>query len=357
MATNSRSMQITLPDDMVFDILCRLPIESIVRFKSVCKSWNCMIQDPVFINSQISWSKVHPPKLLLTADAEPSSFFLTETSEFKAKKLMDINDVEDPIVMCSFNGLICIGSRTRLDPLKICNPVTRESLELPHSNFANRVEFHQVALGYDNITKRYKVVRSYKAVETWSRIEILTLGETIWKKFSTRNVFYERYGPVFHDGAFHWTFYLYRQLVQFDLSTDGFHISPPLFLAPFPQVLHYLSLLNVEGRLLLTFDDLEIFYIFGVDGSRHYVIKEDLKRNGIEGDFSDFCNVDLISMPSPDNYILRVTMNRVEDRITTLVNYHTQNRTVTLLCSDDFNVISFKPSLLSPNMVMSSGTV
>ncbi|KAI4334808.1 hypothetical protein L6164_013516 [Bauhinia variegata] len=363
----TRSMQSTLPDDLVFDILCRLPIESIIRFKSVCKSWNCMTQDPVFINSQLSWSKVHPPKLLLTTEAAPSSFFLTETSEFKAKKLMDINNVEDPIVMCSFRGLICIGSRTHLDPLNICNPITREFLELPHSNSTDRVRCHRVALGYDDITKKYIVVRSYEndcGRPCIQSIDVLSFGETVWKKIRTRETdFEEWYGPVFHDGRFYWLFE--NQLLQLDLSTGEFLYSPDPFLTPLPIFWPTPSLLNLDGRLVLTIDDendLKIFYIFIVNGPRICINRMDLKLNGTEENYSvvDLMRMptmmDLVSMPSRNNCLLGVTMIHNHRRLTrSLVTCNLLNNTVTRFCSEDFIAMSFEPSLVSPNMAMPSG--
>uniref|UniRef100_A0A2N9IZI3 F-box domain-containing protein n=1 Tax=Fagus sylvatica TaxID=28930 RepID=A0A2N9IZI3_FAGSY len=38
-----------LPDDAVFDLLNRLPVKSIVRFRCVSKSWNSVVTDPIFI--------------------------------------------------------------------------------------------------------------------------------------------------------------------------------------------------------------------------------------------------------------------------------------------------------------------
>uniref|UniRef100_A0A2N9J0M4 F-box domain-containing protein n=1 Tax=Fagus sylvatica TaxID=28930 RepID=A0A2N9J0M4_FAGSY len=38
-----------LPDDTVFDLLNRLPVKSIVRFRCVSKSWNSVVTDPIFI--------------------------------------------------------------------------------------------------------------------------------------------------------------------------------------------------------------------------------------------------------------------------------------------------------------------
>ncbi|XAR63832.1 hypothetical protein NMG60_11023936 [Bertholletia excelsa] len=43
-----------LPDDIISDILARLPIEPILRCKVVCKTWYAGICDPCFINKLAS---------------------------------------------------------------------------------------------------------------------------------------------------------------------------------------------------------------------------------------------------------------------------------------------------------------
>ncbi|KAM3357010.1 hypothetical protein P3S68_023724 [Capsicum galapagoense] len=35
----------TLPSDILFLILTRVPVKSLLRFKCVCKAWNVMISD------------------------------------------------------------------------------------------------------------------------------------------------------------------------------------------------------------------------------------------------------------------------------------------------------------------------
>jgi hypothetical protein len=45
-----------LPDEVVVDILHRLPVKSLIRFRCVCKSWNSLIQTPAFIDSHLNQS-------------------------------------------------------------------------------------------------------------------------------------------------------------------------------------------------------------------------------------------------------------------------------------------------------------
>lgn len=38
-----------LPEEIVMEILARLPVKSLLRFKSVCRGWRAIISEPSFI--------------------------------------------------------------------------------------------------------------------------------------------------------------------------------------------------------------------------------------------------------------------------------------------------------------------
>ena len=42
------------PDDVITNILSRLPVKSLMQFRFVVKSWRNLIRDPHFINMHIS---------------------------------------------------------------------------------------------------------------------------------------------------------------------------------------------------------------------------------------------------------------------------------------------------------------
>ena len=42
-----------LPDNVVFDILTRLPVKSLIRFRCVSQSWNSTITNPIFITKHL----------------------------------------------------------------------------------------------------------------------------------------------------------------------------------------------------------------------------------------------------------------------------------------------------------------
>ncbi|KAH0652478.1 hypothetical protein KY289_030156 [Solanum tuberosum] len=57
-----------MPNDITFNILLKLNVKSLLRFKCVCKSWCSLIEDPQFIKQHYDMSKkdVNRHKFLLT---------------------------------------------------------------------------------------------------------------------------------------------------------------------------------------------------------------------------------------------------------------------------------------------------
>uniref|UniRef100_M8B3W4 Uncharacterized protein n=1 Tax=Aegilops tauschii TaxID=37682 RepID=M8B3W4_AEGTA len=54
-----------LPSDVILAILSWLPPKSVLRFTSVCKSWQAMLSDPGFITAHLERSKTIRPSLLM----------------------------------------------------------------------------------------------------------------------------------------------------------------------------------------------------------------------------------------------------------------------------------------------------
>ena len=48
-----------LPDDIVLNILSRLPVKSLLRFRCVCKTWDSSITTPNFISTHLNNNKDH----------------------------------------------------------------------------------------------------------------------------------------------------------------------------------------------------------------------------------------------------------------------------------------------------------
>ncbi|XP_057435571.1 uncharacterized protein LOC130728210 isoform X1 [Lotus japonicus] len=65
-AENPSLSSVLLPDELIEAILVRLPVSSLLRFKSVCKSWLSVISDPQFAKSQFDLAASPTHRLLLS---------------------------------------------------------------------------------------------------------------------------------------------------------------------------------------------------------------------------------------------------------------------------------------------------
>ncbi|KAI8556888.1 hypothetical protein RHMOL_Rhmol05G0291100 [Rhododendron molle] len=129
-----------MPIEITIEVLSRLPVKSLLRFKSVCKNWYALIETPYFVSKL---RRTHPTlssiTLLVTAR-------LTETQGY-AMSLVNDGCGNGPIDLdFSFlngryylsiagicNGLVCINLSYFGHPLVICNPLTRQFREIPNS--------------------------------------------------------------------------------------------------------------------------------------------------------------------------------------------------------------------------------
>ncbi|KAJ4834333.1 hypothetical protein Tsubulata_048667 [Turnera subulata] len=220
-----------LPQEIVEEILSRLPIESIMRCTRVCKSWCKAIKDPSFVKLQLKRSRDQQLSYVLqdTGRRRFSSrwsqsggklYFLGTTEGEKVKELCKIpllggSSVERRSIS-SCNGLLCIApTHDSETPIVVCNPITKEHLVLPktdqdgHEGFGN-----QVGIGFDASTNKYKVARMYNLTtndnQSYSFFEIITVGEEkSWRKIGLplngfKVIPTESGGAVFWEGALHW---------------------------------------------------------------------------------------------------------------------------------------------------------
>ncbi|PON47082.1 F-box domain containing protein, partial [Parasponia andersonii] len=108
--------------DMIKEILLRLPIKSLLRFRGLCKQWRDLIQHPDFIKVHMSRAT---PLLVSNRDFITHSDFASTASHHPANP-------SDPYYQFSILG-ICEGLVVEIPPdiLQVRNPATRQALVLP----------------------------------------------------------------------------------------------------------------------------------------------------------------------------------------------------------------------------------
>ena len=124
----------TLPQEIVTEIMRRFTIRSIMRCKFVCKSWLHLIEGVEFAIS-------YTPEPGLTFDVTGHGYKVCDkASRLPFQVLLpnpdrpcSINPCIKSVVVDSVNGLLLMWHGC-VNNLYVCNPMTREFVELPQPN-------------------------------------------------------------------------------------------------------------------------------------------------------------------------------------------------------------------------------
>ncbi|OWM71147.1 putative F-box protein At1g33020 [Punica granatum] len=183
----------SLPKEIIFEILSRLPLKSACRFRCVSPLWLSIVSDPQFVEAHYTrtLSSADPKVLIrispskdagLRALKQESHFFLADhprhrgqiTASFCGKICHGSRGLDD--VSQSSGGLIvCNGEHD--DGFTVFNPSTREFVK---NALWGR---SRVYLGFDPLGRKHKILHSCvfnRGIQS-SRF-ISTLGETEWRQ-------------------------------------------------------------------------------------------------------------------------------------------------------------------------------
>ncbi|XP_076946367.1 F-box protein At3g07870-like [Bidens hawaiensis] len=249
-----------LPENVMFDILSRLPVKTIIHCRGVCKKWWNLVSDSYFINLHLSRS---PTALMFHHDSENDS----PRGYYKQGilKWVSIEDEpahhhlhNDPVmnldlnlaaifqnsqihIVGSVNGLLCLWQCGRFhDDTYICNPISREYMTLPRQQYYT--EGHAIIVygfGVGLQTKEYKVIRTFQGnippdSSSTSRpsileAEVYTLGMGQWRSLGHVPYWLQGWEGSFLDGRVHWIIYdkdSPQKICTFDFDNEKFELFP-----------------------------------------------------------------------------------------------------------------------------------
>ncbi|KAK4415023.1 F-box protein CPR1 [Sesamum alatum] len=166
-----------IPSEILGEILSRLPAESLLRIRCVCKAWRRTIDDPVFTKLHlrrqllgVQDSSNGVGQLILRGDLDNQFYSLpmeslnsdgaeiVKASFVKTSPLQTHSTAKPPVGSC--NGVVLISQSKGIKFL--WNPLTREFHRLPPLKLSKKTRglYHSVSgLGYDSVADDYKVVR------------------------------------------------------------------------------------------------------------------------------------------------------------------------------------------------------
>ncbi|GMI79455.1 CONSTITUTIVE EXPRESSER OF PR GENES 1, CONSTITUTIVE EXPRESSER OF PR GENES 30 [Hibiscus trionum] len=222
-----------MPEEVILKILNRLPVKSLLRFRSVCKSWNTLISHPSFISAhlQASLSNNNTPFLLLKYRKNGKyGYFLHYDidgfEEFKQLQFSPFRHAAVYSVVGSCNGLICVLLYDM--NFVLWNPSIQKYISFPKPSitYVSSYKFG-FGFGFDSRTNDYKVL-VVGTEDDESCFELFSLNGNCWKRV---DAVYPKYAFAGHrslpfvNGAVHWLGYRERNNDEYSHAILGFDFS------------------------------------------------------------------------------------------------------------------------------------
>ncbi|XP_016174118.1 F-box/kelch-repeat protein At3g23880-like [Arachis ipaensis] len=149
-----------LPEELIEEILVRVPASTLVKLKIVCKSWNALISNPEFTSDNVYRSRADP-RLVYRSRSKCKIHFSSVQSLFKNPSALLTKDCcfemdDDLHILGSCNGLICLGLISgpfHLGSIRLWNPCTRSASDWLK---IRAIDGDMYGFGYDHVHDNYK---------------------------------------------------------------------------------------------------------------------------------------------------------------------------------------------------------
>lgn len=235
-------------DDIIIDILSRLPVKSLLRFRCVCKSWHTLISDSHLVRKHLRRAvrgvNANSSKLLISSSPLYSIDYeaLEDVNSFVAIKELHLPVplvLDRMSIVGSCNGLICLHENK--GDFFLWNPCTRDTLKLPGvTYFLSSPMFY--GFGYDSTIEDYKVIvggtSSSESGLLTTTIALFTLKSGSWRTVQGLNYVKLNGQGCLLNEALHWVEFEWRwegyfnvlssRIISFDLAGEKFQEMVPL---------------------------------------------------------------------------------------------------------------------------------
>ncbi|CAI9098618.1 OLC1v1035297C1 [Oldenlandia corymbosa var. corymbosa] len=197
-----------MPFELVIDILSRLPVKSLGRFKCVSKTWLSLISSHEFIKTHLAVASGRDDyehhRLMFTAFGHRGRWLqicslnpLLYPASSSPKEFNVDSEVKSyHYITGSCNGLVCIEiDRAYIDP--------RKAKQLPDAG-----GFPSFGFGYDKLNDDYKEVGAFQ-IDNNITIKVHSLKNDLWHwveggKIEGRIIRWPKYPLQYAGGKFHW---------------------------------------------------------------------------------------------------------------------------------------------------------
>ncbi|XP_059652740.1 F-box/kelch-repeat protein At3g23880-like [Cornus florida] len=303
--------KIFLPEDVMIEILSRLPVKSVIRAGAVCKNWYSIIKNPSLVTKHLNnhhTNNNNSGRLFISRRNKVNiyfSLFPDETLACTYEDVVVVLDIPNCVVVVAspYNGILCLCTNChRSNRFALWNPAIREFRSLPvlPRNHPPNVKTWTETFGFglDPITNDYKVVWIWNTTKEDApyrfgpfQVAVYTLSTDSWRYLDHVALPYHGIDTPLSNtcinGVYHW---LATQncedsysILSFDMGNELFHDIP----VDIPTSKHYYSpprLLSYNNSLALICYDysnltIDIWVMMEDDGcwTKHFTVEMNTK--------------------------------------------------------------------------------
>ncbi|XP_059670634.1 putative F-box/kelch-repeat protein At3g22730 [Cornus florida] len=205
----------------IIEILLRLPVKALLRFKCVCKTWNALIRNSNFVTKQLNHHSNNARLLIQYHNYCTEKFaFALILNEILTKEPLLSHDLDFQHMRCDsgvigpLNGILGLWNWNRI---ALWNPATKEFrfLSIPHSNLPPhfRACSYYFGFGLDLTTNDCKLIwiRDFwdNKIDTLYDprvVSVYTLGSDSWRVFEVDlyGSIQDSLGNTYMNGFYYW---------------------------------------------------------------------------------------------------------------------------------------------------------
>ncbi|XP_076904308.1 F-box protein At5g07610-like [Bidens hawaiensis] len=230
-------------DDLLTEILVRLPATSILRFKSVSKHWRSLLTHKHFIHRYDDSKLLKSPGFFARihftghCHAVPKSIYVAFDGEDRSTA--PFRGLDSVVIEHSCNGLLlCAAFHNGAYEYYVFNPITKQLAFIPLPSVPEwrsvddtilsvALAFHQTDCVHYKVVCVCALERSRRLIQ----IQVYSSDTGKWKicveSFSSQKIKFRHHQVVYWNGAVHWApDYRSNKILYYKLDVEQLQISP-----------------------------------------------------------------------------------------------------------------------------------
>lgn len=265
-AEDSSSPLADIPEDLIKrEILTRLPVNSVIRFRCVCKSWKHYLsgQDPDFVQSHLTRSSMNLNNGSLIVRC--ILMFNRNKVQLQYPRIVDLGG--------SVNGLVCVYTYNfitkSIDSVGIWNPATNlyKDIPIPPSSKSAPIpgiNSFSFGIGFDSVANDYKVIYVAREFGTPLIAQVYSCDSNSWGTKCVTSTFVAQGDHFPWPTVVHGRPYWYTQdyacpqhfyVTLFDVQDDIFRLLPRINIYNLSTQWKWRVMVNLRDSLALIFTD------------------------------------------------------------------------------------------------------